>query len=496
VTSDPFLDELELLLRSRHPIIFIETQEEDRVQSQLLYLAEKLKLLFYTWSRTKGLKEYQQFNPSEHLTISDALTQVEFIPRKAIYNFQGLGEELEDKFIATKLCDSAKQFLQHDGSIIITGPIPDEIPQVIKPLSTVIRLPLPSRNDLKHLTENLYRDLAKRAPVAVHVTKEEMNMILQNLQGMTLLEAEKVLTKAMLEDHQLGPQDIERVAKAKKHIVERDGLLEFYPIEHSLKDLAGLKGLKSWLEKRRAIIQDSKKAKDFGLSFPKGILILGVQGTGKSLCAKAVAADWGLPLLKMDSSRLYNKYIGESEKNLKRATEVAEQVSPVVLWIDEIEKAFASGGDMDGGLSKRVLGNFLTWLQERKGDVFVVATANDISQLPPELLRKGRFDEIFFVDLPDQESRLEILGIHLEKRKRSRQQFDLEKLAASTEGFSGAELEQVIVSTLYSAFHQNSELNTELILNEIKQTVPLSQTMQEKLNELRTWASGRFVSAN
>jgi SpoVK/Ycf46/Vps4 family AAA+-type ATPase len=263
-----------------------------------------------------------------------------------------------------------------------------------------------------------------------------------------------------------------------------------------MTDVAGLNGLKSWLAKRRAIITEPQKAKDFGLSFPKGVLLLGVQGAGKSLCAKAIANDWNLPLLKMDPSSLYNKYIGESEKNFMRAITTAEKMSPVVLWIDEIEKAFAAVGEMDGGVSQRVLGLFLSWLQERKGDVFVVATANDVSKLPPELIRKGRFDEIFFVDLPDAPSRAEILKLHLQKRKRDAAKFDVIALAETTDGFSGAELEQVIVSSLYTAFSSSSDITTEILLSEAKQTVPLSKTMAEKVASLRSWAKERAVKAN
>jgi SpoVK/Ycf46/Vps4 family AAA+-type ATPase len=216
-----------------------------------------------------------------------------------------------------------------------------------------------------------------------------------------------------------------------------------------------------------------------------------VQGAGKSLCAKAIANDWNLPLLKMDPSSLYNKYIGESEKNFMRAITTAEKISPVVLWIDEIEKAFAAVGEMDGGVSQRVLGLFLSWLQEREGDVFVVATANDVSKLPPELIRKGRFDEMFFVDLPDAIGRAEILKIHLRKRKRDAEKFDMKALAEMTDGFSGAELEQVIVSSLYTAFSSGSDITTEILLSEAKQTVPLSRTMTERITALRNWAKER-----
>jgi len=274
-------------------------------------------------------------------------------------------------------------------------------------------------------------------------------------------------------------------------------LLEYYPVEESMQDIADLAGLKSWLAKRRRILDEPEKARKYGLTFPKGVLLLGVPGCGKSLCAKAVAMEWSLPLLKLDPSSLYSKYMGESEQNFKRAMQIAEEMAPLILWIDELEKAFAQNqGDQDGGTSSRIFGTFLSWLQDRDGDVFVVATANDVSRLPPEFLRKGRFDEIFFVDLPVEEAREEILRIHLEKREKDPLDFDLGHLSRVTEGFTGAELEQIIVAALYTAFANGDPLSDEHLLAEIAATRPLSETMREKITALRTWAAGRTVSAN
>ena len=518
MATDLFLSDLELLIRSRHAIIFIETEEKERVQSLLMHLADRMKMPFYVWTRTKGLKH--QFEhvaarvgrergfgmddlplktekvDSATLNPMVALGDVEMRHLPALYNFQGLGSDLEDKTLATKLRDAARQFLKHEGSVVITGEVPAELPNVLRTMSTVVSLPAPELADYRDLVEHIYRDLSSRLPIALNMTREHMATLVRNLQGLTLMEAEKLLTKAMIEDNQLGPDDIKMVIDAKKEVIEREGLLEYYPAEESMADVAGLDGLKNWLKKRRAIIAQPERAEEFGLEFPKGVLLLGMQGSGKSLCAKAVASDWGLPLLKMDPGSMYNKYIGETEKNFRRATSAAEKMAPVVLWIDEIEKAFASSSDMDGGLSQRALGAFLAWLQERKGDVFVVATANDVSKLPPELVRKGRFDELFFVDLPSEGVRRDILALHLKKRKRDPQTFDLDKVAKATEGFSGAELEQIIVSGLYTAFAADSELTDGILLEEARQTVPLSKTMVEKLNALRSWAASRAVSAN
>jgi SpoVK/Ycf46/Vps4 family AAA+-type ATPase len=292
---------------------------------------------------------------------------------------------------------------------------------------------------------------------------------------------------------------VERALEAKRKMVQQDGLLEYWPAEEGMANVAGLAGLKAWLAKRRNIVADPLGASEFGLSFPKGVLLLGVPGCGKSLCAKAVAHEWGLPLLKLDPANLYDKYVGDSEKNFKRAMQTAERLAPIVLWIDELEKAFAggsAGGEDDGGVSRRVFGAFLSWLQERRGDVFVVATSNDVAKLPPEFIRKGRFDEVFFVDLPSVEARREIYAIHLRKRKQDPASFEIAKLAAASAGFSGAEMEQAIVSGLYTAFSSGTALSTDILLTEISATRPLSRTMHERLEDLRGWAADRTVSAD
>lgn len=506
--------DLGLLVRSRHPIIFIRSHEHERLHHLLMYLADSLNMPFYVWTRSKGLKHHfelavakvEQRGHKAPMTVLEspnratmpplaALEDVENEARRSLYFFQSLGTELSEPMVASKLRDAARQFLKHEGGIVISGTVPEHLPDALHGLSTILEMPLPSLREYRSLAETLFRDLSQRMPLDFRLSRDEFTQLSRNLQGLSLLEAEKILTKAIIQDQQLGPEDIIEVRKAKKHLIEQEGLLEFYASEHKLDEIAGLQGLKTWLSKRRAIVQRPEEARAFGLEFPKGILLLGVQGSGKSLCAKAVASDWQLPLVKLDPSSLFNKYIGESERNFRRATELAEKLSPIVLWIDEIEKAFAAGSE-DGGVSQRILGVFLAWLQERKGDVFVVATANDVSKLAPELLRKGRFDELFFVDLPGHETRKAILALHLRKRKRQPQRFDLDSLAKLSEGFSGAELEQAIVSGLYTAFAEGEELSTELLEAEIRQTVPLSVTMAEKLQALRDWARGRAVEAN
>jgi ATP-dependent 26S proteasome regulatory subunit len=382
-----------------------------------------------------------------------------------------------------------------DGAIILTG-TSLSIPEALAPRVATVSLPGPGMEEYRNLLGHLVRDLSRRGHLEVELSRDELRTLLKHLSGLTLMEAEKVLTKAMIEDGKLHAGDIRHVIEAKKAVVEKEGLLEYYPAEESLASIADLATLKAWLEKRRSVVENPVRAEEFGLSFPHGVLLLGVPGCGKSLCAKAVSMEWGLPLLRLDTSNLYNKYIGESEKNFKRAMDAAERMAPVVLWIDELEKAFASGGSEDGGVSQRILGTFLSWMQERRGDVFVVATANQIDRLPPELLRKGRFDEIFFVDLPDARTRAEIFRIHLSSRGQAPATFDLVALAVQAEGFSGAEIEQVVLSALYSAFTSKSRLDDEVLLQEIRATRPLAVTMSEKVARMRAWAEGRTVRAN
>jgi SpoVK/Ycf46/Vps4 family AAA+-type ATPase len=363
--------------------------------------------------------------------------------------------------------------------------------------AAVVRLAPPDDEDYHHLLGRILRDIRQRTEVEVEMEPEDLRRLYANLRGLTLMEAEKVLTKAIIEDGHLRPEDIGKVLDAKRQVVEREGLLEYYPAEEAMANIADLATLKGWLSKRRTIITEPDRAHEFGLEFPKGILLVGIPGSGKSLCAKAVAHEWGLPLLKLDPAGLYNKYVGETEKNFRRAMSTAERMSPVILWIDEIEKAFAEGGGTeDGGVSTRVLGTFLSWMQERRGDVFIVATANAVEKLPPELLRKGRFDETFFVDLPDAATRAEIFRIHLDRRNHDAGQFDLLALADATDGFSGAEIEQVIISALYSAFADERDVDDDTILAEVRATRPLSVVAAERVARLREWARGRTVPAN
>ena len=494
--SDP-LHDLVLLVRSGHQLIHLDTEEEERISTVLPHVADRLGHPLFAWSRIRGLGRvdlagtvYDTEDPAKafrHIAVSD---------QPGLYHFKDLGPHLgQNPILAAQMREAGEKLAEVGGAVLVTGqnvPFPDSVERMV----TAFTMPRPSSEEYRDLLSQILRDMSSRQHVEVTLSPDEVTVLVRHMSGLTLMESEKILTKAIIEDGKLSVEDIRHVIEAKIAIVERDGLLEYYPVEAAMSNIADLRSLKAWLAKRKAVVASPEKAEQFGLSFPRGILLLGVPGCGKSLSAKAVAAEWRMPLLKLDPSNLYNKYIGESERNFKRAMHTAEQMAPVVLWIDELEKAFATGGSEDGGVSQRILGSFLTWMQEREGDVFVVATANDISRLPAEFLRKGRFDEIFFVDLPDRDTRTEIFRIHLENRGKSSDAFDLEALSTATPGFSGSEIEEVVVSSLYSAFSDTGELTTESLLEEARRTKPLSVTRAEHVQGLREWARERARPAN
>ncbi len=494
--ASDLLRDLSLLIRSRYGLIFLRTVEEDRAETLLRYLADSMSLALFVWRRSKGLK--RSGLGSEIYDTKDlikALAHAERSNQPAIYQFRVHESDFENPTSVEHLRDAIEPFQRRPGALVLTGP-DVEVPPALQAQSALLHLPPPAPQDYRELIRHILRDVSQRMNVDYTLSREELKRVLNGLQGLTLMEAEKVLTKSIIEDGKLSIEDLQGIVDAKREVVEEDGVLEYFPIEESLAEIAGLDALKSWLRQRQQLLLNPGGAAQYGLAFPKGILLVGVPGCGKSLSAKAVATEWSLPLLRLDPSRLYNKYIGETEKNFRRAVATAERIAPVILWIDELEKAFASGGAEDGGVSKRVFGTFLSWMQDREAPVFVVATANDVHRLPPELLRKGRFDEIFFVDLPDPVGRREILAIHLSRRGQEPTGFDLDRLVAETHDFSGAELEQAVVAALFTAFAAERELDDDLLLGEVRATRPLAQTMAEKVEGLRTWAAGRVRSAH
>ncbi|TVR64761.1 MAG: AAA family ATPase [Gemmatimonadales bacterium] len=492
------LRDAELLIRSGHPLLVVESDDRPRTGTLLRHLADRMGLPLFRWTRVRGLTRVdQEGSIYETREPERALRHIAASPAPALYLLEGFRSVLPaSPLLAAKLSEALDTLERLRGALLLLGELPELPPETRGRLSTV-RLPVPSRDELRQLLGRVVRDASRRKHVEVALSRAEMDRFLDHLQGLSLMEAEKIVTRAVLEDQRLGSDDLRHVAEAKRRIIEREGILEYYPLEDTHVRVAGLRALQDWLRKRAALIREPERARAFGLDFPRGVLLTGVPGSGKSLCARAVATEWQLPLLRLDPASLYNRYIGETEKNLRRATRLAEDMAPLVLWIDEIEKAFSAGGDsQDGGVSRRVLGSFLNWMQERKGPVFLLATANQVDQLPPELLRKGRFDEVFFVDLPDEETRAEILRIHLENRGRDPSDMDLRRLAAEAHDFTGAELEQVVVSALYDAFADGTPFDEALLTQEIRRTRPLAVTASERIQALRSWARGRTVPAH
>ena len=362
---------------------------------------------------------------------------------------------------------------------------------------TVVEFGLPRIEDFDQLLDRIIDDVKDTPQVQIDLNADARERLLHAAGGLTLKEAENVFAKTLVLNGKLDADDVSVIFSEKQQIIKKSGLLEYYEATEDFSQVAGLDNLKQWLVKRRIAFTD--RAARFGLSPPRGVMLLGVQGCGKSLCAKAVASLWNLPLLRFDVGQMFSSLVGSSEENVRRAIQTAESVAPVILWIDEIDKALAgsaASAGSDGGTSTRVFGTILTWLSEKSSPVFVICTANEIAHLPPELLRKGRLDEIFFVDLPSDNERVEILRIHLKKRSRDPGKFDLAALARASEGFSGAEIEEAVISALFDAFSGQVELSTELIQKTLAETVPLSKTMNEEMSRLRSWASGRARPAS
>src|SRR5947207_865864 len=354
-------------------------------------------------------------------------------------------------------------------------------------------LEMPDEEELRSVIRGVLDTVGRRQQVTVNLSREDAQHLVRALTGLTINQARQAIAQAIVSDGMLTADDVQTIIKCKGEIIAKGGILEFYPLEENTFELGGFAKLKTWLE--RARVGFSPEARAMNLTPPKGVLLVGVQGCGKSLAAKVIAREWKLPLLKLDAGRLYDKYVGESEKNFRRATALAEAMAPVVLWIDEIEKAFAqsASADADGGVSQRLFASFLTWLQEKKQEVFVIGAANDLNRLPPELLRKGRFDEIFFVDLPSRDERASIFSIHLKLRKQDVRGFDLQSLADAANGFSGAEIEQTVIAALYQSLQRKQPLTTESVLDAIRSTVPLSVTRAEDVAKLRSASLGRFL---
>jgi len=488
-------NDLRMLVKSGYPIITIETHEETRALDLLGDIAAFLNQPLFAWDHLDGMRRVDLAHDLAEIEDTqeplEALIQIKQSNRACMFALCDFHPHFDD---APKIVRQLKEIAQNHqrvGHTIIFISHTLDLPVEVKRFSAKFQLSLPDEKQL----EQLVRKEANRWSKAhqgqkVKTDNVTLEKLVRNLKGMTFADA-KTLIRNVIRDGAITENELPAVNKAKFELLDMDGVLSFEYETSKFSEVGGLNNLKQWLKQREAVFLN----REIPLDPPKGLMLVGVQGGGKSLAAKSVAGMWGIPLLRLDFGALYNKYHGETEKNLRESLKMAELMSPCVLWLDEIEKGVSSG-ENDGGTSQRVLATLLTWMAEKQQQVFIVATANNIAKLPPELLRKGRLDEIFFVDLPDSEARAEIFAIHINRREQSSETIDLNALAQASEGFTGSEIEQAVVSALYRSFAETKPMSTESIIETIEQTSPLSIVMAEQISALRDWAKARTVMAN
>lgn len=498
-------EQLDILIRARTPVVWAVSYEETRVVQQIVDIIHRNNTSWgattkvFHWSVTGGMKRAEVGVNGAHPDVESPNAAIEFVRthgEDSVIILKDFGHFLNSPagYMVQRLLRDAVSDITVQGTgttIVILDPIL-QVPDRIEKDVSVVDFDLPTEQEL---SVHLEPQVAQCAEMA-SLTPEERDALLyagvRSARGLTLTEAENVVAKSMAETGTVDPRVI---VEEKKHITRRSGVLDFFDTDKSMSDVGGLDVLKSWLHSRGRSY--SKEARAFGLPSPKGILLVGIPGTGKSLMAKSVGREWNMPVLRMDVGALFGQYVGQSEANMRKALKTAEAMSPCVLWIDEIEKSIGGGGGShDGGTTSRVFASLLSWMQDKKADVFVVATANDVRALPPEMLRKGRFDELFFVDLPDRAGREEILKIHIEKTGRKAESFDLSALSLASVNFSGAELESAVQGALFGAFEHGEELSDARIVGEMRTTVPLLTTMREKIDALRAWAANRAKPAS
>ena len=526
------LQRLRILIDSSTPIIAIETVEEVRAVRMVRAACESLNLAVFEWSIASGLMRCGStvgevvtggYDFSDHALPGQPLhghAGMESIEQnaKALYNsrepaqmlgnlegvsidaafiLKDLHRHMDDPVVVRRLRDVGQRFSTNRKTVILTAP-KIEIPPELRSLVEVFDLPLPDRQRLRQIIDETLVRISKTHTLQRKLDAAGLDTMAENLRGLTEEEADRAISQALVTRYALCPEIVTDVLEMKKSLLKRSEMLDFVEASDNMADVGGLENLKRWLGQRRGSWDDSARA--FGLEAPKGVIILGVQGCGKSLCARAVAGEWKLPLVKFDTSAIYDKYIGETEKRIRKVFQVAEELAPCVLWIDELEKIFAGSGadsaSADAGVSSRLLAAFLSWMQDRKAPVFVAATCNNVTVLPPELIRKGRFDELFFVDLPNQAERRQIYSLQLTKRKRNPAEFDLDQVAVRAQGYSGAEIDAAVQTALYAAYSEKRALNTQSLLDALAHTVPLSTTRAEEIAAQREWARTRAVPAS
>ena len=491
--------DLELILRSRVPIVVIETHDESRMldllQTIAIARASAEYLPLFRWTVTDGLQRLDiSLEPQLHnADPADVLKHIRAVNKPGIYVLLDFHPYLDDPVNVRLFKDICIRFDKVPRQIVLVSHHV-KLPRELESFSASFDLALPSEDERKNIVKAVAREYAAENPgLQVQVDPKAYKLLIRNLAGLPVRDTKRLARNAIYHDGAISKSDLPLVMQAKYELLNRGGILQFEYDTAKFSDVGGLENLKRWLAQRKPAFMDNADAAH--LDTPRGVLLIGVQGCGKSLAAKATANIFGLPLLRLDFGNLYDKYHGETERNLRESLGTADVMSPCVLWIDEIEKGLAGRGG-ETGTTQRVLGSFLTWMAQNNSQVFVVATANDITALPPELVRKGRFDEIFFVDLPNVAIRKMIATIHLTNRGQPAASFDLAAIAAAAKGFSGAEIEQAIVASLYAAHAQRKSLDTTHILDEIQRTKPLSVVMAEKIDVLRRWADGRTVACD
>jgi SpoVK/Ycf46/Vps4 family AAA+-type ATPase len=466
-------------------------------------IAARRKKRLFTWTVTDGIVAVDTVRPtSVDPNARSPLKALEYIEQSrdaAIFCLKDLHLFVQDTrmldtiVLIRKLRDMVQPLKESAKTIVLLSPVlryPIELEKDV----AVLDCSLPTREELAGALDRIVRSVRERGDVHIDLDDVSRERVLKAAQGLTASEAENVFARSLVETRRF---DLGVIIAEKKQLIRKSQVLEYFDAVEDMAYVGGMAELKGWLRKRGLAF--TERARRFGLPEPRGLLLLGVQGGGKSLIAKSVSGLWKLPLLRLDMGKVFSEMVGSSEQNIRSALRLAESVAPCVLWLDELEKGISGVGSSnrsDAGTAARVFGSFLVWMQEKTAPVFVIATSNDISSLPPELLRKGRFDEIFFVDLPDQDERREILSIHLARRHRDPLRFDLDRLAAETDGFSGAEIEQAIISALYDAFEADRELTDADLWQNVRQTIPLSQTMKEQITALRNWARTHARSAS
>ncbi len=488
-----FLNEFVLLLKARYPIIYISTNEEERIEYLIKYCAKKYVIrTYYSWDFVDGYQGnpndigFAARNPLEALDLIDKLTA----ETASLFVLKDYDNFLKDFSVVRKLKNLSRSLkTQPKNIIVVSSEI--NIPDSLKEFVTVLEFPLPSYSEILEELNRLISSLQQE------IQPDILNDIAVACQGLSLERIRRVLSKVIAKYGEIDASSPDLILQEKKQIIQQTQLLEFCLTDKNISDLGGLDNFKDWLKLRAKAF--SQEAVNYGLPYPKGLLLVGVQGTGKSVAAKIIAHEWRLPLLRLDFGRLFASLIGQSEQRVRKVIEIAEAISPCVLWVDEIDKAFAGAQSSgDSGTTSRVLATFITWLSEKTTPVFVVATANNIEFIPPEILRKGRFDEMFFLTLPTREEREAIFQVHLKKyRPDSIENFQVPLLGQLSKDFSGAEIEQVVIEAMRLGFNENREFNNEDILVSIQNLVPLARTKSKEIDQLKAWSeSGNVTSAS